>query len=127
MEDCSICLEKIIKDISKGGSKVILECSHKYHLNCIHLNITTGITPKKCPLCRSIIHSHKISFNLNKDCKEEVKKMKNILDILDKNKLFINIFGRHMNIIPFNNIFNNNSENSNDFLINLDNFSVDFW
>ena len=60
MGDCSICLEKICNNISQENPEVILGCFHKFHLNCIHINITKGVTPRKCPLCRKSINPNDI-------------------------------------------------------------------
>jgi len=123
MEDCSICLEKLTNEcLCNGYSEVILDCSHKYHLKCIHLNIIKGIAPTKCPLCRIKIDPKKILFKLQNNEKEAIKKKKIILDKLN-NKLFINICGRHINIIPFE----NNSERITNFWLNFDQFANDIW
>ncbi len=71
MNSCSICLEKI----TESSSEITLGCSHKYHLNCIHTNITQGTTPNKCPLCRSKI---KMKDSLIKLSEEDMQKTQDI-------------------------------------------------
>jgi DNA-directed RNA polymerase subunit RPC12/RpoP len=71
MNSCSICLEKFTKSLSE----IILGCSHKYHLNCIHTNITQGTTPNECPLCRSKI---KMKDSLIKLSEEDTNKKQDI-------------------------------------------------
>lgn len=71
MDSCSICLE----ELTELSSKIILGCSHKYHLNCIYKNITQGTTHNKCPLCRSKI---KMSDSLIKLSEEDSHKIQDI-------------------------------------------------
>jgi hypothetical protein len=71
MDSCSICLE----ELTELSSKIILGCSHKYHLNCIYKNITQGTTHNKCPLCRSKI---KMSDSLIKLSEEDIHKIQDI-------------------------------------------------
>lgn len=71
MNSCSICLE----ELTELSSKIILGCSHKYHLNCIYKNITQGTTHNKCPLCRSKI---KMSDSLIELSEEDSHKIQDI-------------------------------------------------
>jgi hypothetical protein len=126
MEDCSICLEKICKDDSQENSEVILDCSHKYHLDCIYINITKGVTPKKCPLCREIINPNKIIFNLDKNNNTEQKKKEHIINVLN-NYSTIDICGNRLNIIPYPFRFARSPINNDIFWRNLSDFSIDVW
>lgn len=99
MNSCSICLE----ELTELSSKIILGCSHKYHLNCIYKNITQGTTHNKCPLCRSKIKmsdslielseedSHKIQ-----DIEKQKKEMANCLRPRPKLRISFSIY----NIVP---------------------------
>lgn len=54
MQNCSVCLDNI-----KENDKIILECNHVFHKDCIK-KLNNFI----CPLCRSNINIKKI-FNIN--------------------------------------------------------------
>ncbi len=126
MGDCSICLEKICNNISQENPEVILGCFHKFHLNCIHINITKGVTPRKCPLCRKNINPNDILFNLDKNNNTEQKKKKHIINILN-NYSTIDICGNRLNIIPYPFRFARSPINNDIFWRNLSDFSVDVW
>lgn len=63
LEECSICLEPMIKEIA------ILSCLHEYHLKCISDWITkykiNQINNYKCPLCNN--DTFEINLIYNKD------------------------------------------------------------
>lgn len=78
MNSCSICLE----NLEESSSEITLGCSHKYHLNCIHTNITQGTTPSKCPLCRknikmkdSLIKLSEEGANKKQEIDKQIKEM----------------------------------------------------
>lgn len=56
-EECSICLEELISDIT------ILVCSHRFHKKCI--NSWIKIKPN-CPICRNFIPLNCIHFKARK-------------------------------------------------------------
>lgn len=63
LEECSICLEPMIKEIA------ILTCRHEYHLKCISDWITkykmNQINNYKCPICNN--NTFEINLIYNKD------------------------------------------------------------
>lgn len=48
-DDCSICLS----DLAPGSALLTLACNHKFHLQCLALNIQAS--NNTCPLCRVAI------------------------------------------------------------------------
>ena len=49
LDDCSICLSTL----APGSTLLTLSCSHKFHLQCLALNLKAQ--HKQCPLCRATI------------------------------------------------------------------------
>jgi len=59
VDDCSICLNAL----AKGSPILTLSCNHKYHLQCLALNIQAH--NNKCPLCRADIEQSLVQLLKN--------------------------------------------------------------
>jgi hypothetical protein len=64
---CSICLDTIIYD------KIITDCGHSFHINCIGKSIKIS---QKCPYCRSKILKINYVIKLKKNFIKQIKKIK---------------------------------------------------
>lgn len=75
MDNCSICLEKLDKDVHK------LKCTHEFHTECIERSlIVTGLI---CPLCRGSV--------VDDEVKNECKSILNIIDSFEPPAPFLRI------------------------------------
>lgn len=79
---CSICLEEGQLD------KVLSECSHSFHSDCIRTWYETNVMAK-CPVCRGYIDRYDIYPKVTRVSFDSILNSKDVIEMLKNNKKFI--------------------------------------